>query len=53
MMSTRELFKKAYRIARQPDLYMACDIDGHYRYKLTIPLGLFKQAEFCLEMRNK
>jgi len=49
----RELFYKAYRIARQPDLYMACDIDGQYRYKIDIPLGIFKLAEICVEARSK
>lgn len=26
--TTKELFKIAYRIARQPDIYMASDTDG-------------------------
>lgn len=48
----RILFKKAYRLVRQPDLYMACDTDGVYRFKTDIPLGLIKLAEECLKMRG-
>ncbi len=51
--STRDLFREAYRLARQPDRYMACDTDGVYRFKTNIPLGIFKLAEICLEMRLK
>jgi len=51
-LDTKKLFKQAYRIARQPDLYMACNCDGSYKFKLDIPLGLFKLAEICLEMRT-
>lgn len=52
MSTTKIMFYKAYRIARCPDLYMACDVDGVYRYKLNLPLGLFKLAELCLNKRN-
>ena len=50
---TRLQFKQAYRIARQPDLYLAHDTDGQYRYKLDIPLGVFMLAVQCLEARLK
>lgn len=49
--STKQYFKDAYRLVRQPDLYMACDVDGTYRFKSDIPLGLIKLAEACLENR--
>jgi len=49
----KEQFKKAYRLARQPDLYLACDIDGFYRFKTEIPLGLIFLASYCLESRSK
>lgn len=52
LKSTKELFKQAYRLARQPDLYLACDVDGRYRFKTDVPLGLFKLAESCLETRG-
>lgn len=51
--STRELFTLAYRLIRQPDLYMACDTDGVFRFTTDIPLGLVKLAELCLEMIAK
>lgn len=51
--SIKEQFKLAYRLARQPDRYLACDIDGKYRFVLdSIPLGIFKLAEICLESRG-
>lgn len=53
MKTTKQLFKQAYQLARQPDLYMACDVDGRYRFKTNIPLGIFKLAEKCLEMRDE
>lgn len=49
--STREYFMDAYRLVRQPDMYMACDTDGIYRFKTDIPLGIFKFAEICLDSR--
>ena len=51
--TTKEQFKKAYRLARQPDLFLACDTDGVYRFKTDIPLGLIILAIKCLEMRIK
>ncbi len=48
----RKQFYEAYRLVRQPDLYMACDVDGVYRYRLSIPLGIFKLAEICLDSRT-
>lgn len=51
--TTKQLFKNAYQLVRQPDLYMACDIDGAWRFKSDIPLGLIKLAEACLEARLK
>jgi hypothetical protein len=32
---------------------MACDIDGVFRFKTDIPLGLIFLAEKCLADRNK
>lgn len=50
---TKQYFKNAYRLVRQPDLYMACDVDGAWRFKSDIPLGLIKLAEACLDARLK
>lgn len=50
---TKKQFKLAYRLVRQSDLYMACDIDGIFRFKTNIPLGLIKLAEICLNERSK
>lgn len=47
----KKLFYRAYRLVRQPDIYMACDIDGVYRFKTDIPLGIIFLAEKCLKDR--
>lgn len=49
--STRDYFREAYRLVRQPDMYLAQDTDGVLRFKTDIPLGIFKLAESCLESR--
>lgn len=50
--STRDYFREAYQLARQPDRYLACDVDGFYRFKTNIPLGIFVLAELCLKKRE-
>jgi hypothetical protein len=52
-MNTKREWKKAWRLVREPDRYMACDTDGVYRFKCPVPLGIFKLAEICLEERSK
>ena len=50
-MSIREQFKYAYRLARQPDKYLADDTDGVNRFILKVPLKYFLIAVECLESR--
>ena len=47
-------FKEAYRLARQPDLFLANDTDGINRFYLSdITLKMFLLANQCLENRLK
>lgn len=52
-MTIRNQFKYAYRLARQPDKYLADDTDGVNRFYLDrIPLKVFLIALGCLESRG-
>jgi len=51
-MSVREQFRYAYRLARQPDMYLADDVDGVNRFYLEVPLRYFLDALKCLENRG-